>query len=298
MEHVAAAAPDVDAWLRAAPHMARHAADALRAVMGAATDVLTSATATVGLTSAAATTSTAAATTSTAAATTSTAATVFAPTAGEIGHSGEERVRDLLERVGWECDRRATGAREGDVRARVRLAAGGCNTGPYDLMVEVKRYTKTVPSEQVDKFWRDLECHPECTMAMFVSVGYPIAHVPHRVHFATRNLAGVARAVAFVTIDLAADHAVERLATGRARVVGGVAAFDCARELLALASDVVLSRSRVRTEASRTTRSPRSRTSRTTSRRSPRYAKSCASSTPSTRGARTRSRRASRSSKP
>lgn len=97
--------------------------------------------------------------------------TTTTQTSSGIGASGEQHVREILQRE-YSVETVSNRPYSGDItifRPR-KYGAGSVN-----IMVEVKNYRNVVPTHEVEKFQRDAAVMPNIHAAMMISLGSPIA---------------------------------------------------------------------------------------------------------------------------
>ena len=104
---------------------------------------------------------------------------MFGP-AALIGQSGEQYVQKVYAR-NYEVDNTAKKGRAGDMLIRRKHHV----PSPIEssLLVEVKKYTSSVPASEVEKFYRDLSANSAIRGGVFISLQTKVSGIPKPFHF-------------------------------------------------------------------------------------------------------------------
>jgi hypothetical protein len=103
----------------------------------------------------------------------------FGP-AALIGQSGEQYVEKIYSE-NYEVDNTAKQGRAGDLLIRRKHHVP--DPVETSLLIEVKKYTSSVPSAEVEKFYRDLTANSSIQGGVFISLQTKISGIPKPFHF-------------------------------------------------------------------------------------------------------------------
>ena len=103
----------------------------------------------------------------------------FGPSA-LIGQSGEKYVEKIYSK-NYTVDNTAKQGRAGDLLIRRKHHV----PDPVEtaLLIEVKKYTSSVPSHEIEKFYRDLNANSDIRGGVFISLQTKISGIPKPFHF-------------------------------------------------------------------------------------------------------------------
>lgn len=94
-------------------------------------------------------------------------------TSTKLGQLGERSFEDLCVDAGIHVTNTGKESHKGDLIGII---------GDNKILIEVKNYSYTVTTKEVNKFKRDMDENKDCVMGVFVSMNTPIANIPNQFH--------------------------------------------------------------------------------------------------------------------